>query len=194
MRRLITFLLLQVLSISYGETKLRASAEMNHIHSLEARHDTLNKAEKISIDHEDVELNAEIFQKEEERILGGYKFEDDAYGMFSFDDTQDWTDFAITPDACITTDEGDFVVFTMYGAGNNSCKKKSLGTYKTDLGYFIKAYGKDLYQTSAASGGQYKVDQDAMTYLFCTQYYYNNNMVRIHIMTAVLHKRVTVKR
>ena len=84
------------------------------------------------------------------------------------------------------SDEGDFVVFTMYGAGNNSCKKKSLGTYKTDLGYFIKAYGKDLYQTSAASGGQYKVDQDAMTYLFCTQYYYNNNMVRIHVMT-VLH-------
>lgn len=66
----------------------------------------------------------------------------------------------------------------MYKKGHNQCKRRSLGKYKMDVDSFIRAYVRQLEQDYEAKGAEYEVDDEAMEYLQCQQYYYNNNMVR----------------
>ncbi len=70
------------------------------------------------------------------------------------------------------------MVFQMYKKGHNQCKRRSLGTYKMDVDYFVRAYVRQLQREYESKGQEYEVDGEAMEYLKCQQYYYNNNMVR----------------
>lgn len=65
----------------------------------------------------------------------------------------------------------------MYGEGHNQCSKKQVGTYKTSVQYFVKAYVKQKTQEAEISGAEYDVDEEALNYLYCTQFIYNNNYV-----------------
>lgn len=65
----------------------------------------------------------------------------------------------------------------MFKSGHNQCKKKQIGTYKLDLESFIRAYTRQMKEEYEAKGADYDVDEDAMAYLECQQYYYNNNLV-----------------
>ena len=65
----------------------------------------------------------------------------------------------------------------MFKSGHNQCKKKQTGTYKLDLESFIRAYTRQVKEEYEAKGADYDVDEDAMAYLECQQYYYNNNLV-----------------
>jgi hypothetical protein len=100
--------------------------------------------------------------------------EDDGYGMFAFQDDTDWSNHALMPRACISTSDGDEVVFDIYGKNHNQCKRKKTGTYKTSVFYFMKAYTKQMRQDAEKYGGEYEVDDEALEMLQCTQQYYNN--------------------
>lgn len=108
--------------------------------------------------------------------------EDDDYsGFFNYQDAYDWSDYAIYPQSCISDSDGDFVVFDVYGSGHNDCKKKSVGTYKSPVQYFVKAYVKQKMQEAEQMGGDYDVDEEALNYLICQQFQYNNNYFFVQI-------------
>jgi len=107
--------------------------------------------------------------------------EEDDDGFFYFQDDNDWSESAIYPMSCIETSEGDAVVYQMYKKGHNQCKRRSLGKYKMDVDSFIRAYVSQLEQDYLAKGAEYEVDDEAMEYLQCQQYYYNNNMYYLKV-------------
>ncbi len=55
-----------------------------------------------------------------------------------------------------------------------------MGTYKIDIPSFVRAYTRQMKQEYEAKGADYDVDDEAMEYLNCQAYYYNNNQVCIH--------------
>ena len=72
---------------------------------------------------------------------------------------------------------GDEVVFELFKKGHNTCKKKSSGVYQTDVYTFVHAYVKQAEKDAENNGGEYEVDDEAMEFLSCQEYYYNNNLV-----------------
>lgn len=77
-----------------------------------------------------------------------------------------------------TSSNNDFVVFEMYKRNNNQCKRNKMGTYKTDVGSFVKAYMKQKEQIKDTYGVDYNApDDDVLQYLNCQQVYSNNNWV-----------------
>mmetsp|Transcript_19797 Transcript_19797/g.24419 ORF Transcript_19797/g.24419 Transcript_19797/m.24419 type:complete len:206 (-) Transcript_19797:2-619(-) len=103
--------------------------------------------------------------------------ENDEYGFFYFDASVDFTEGAIYPRACVNMSDGDFVVFDIYQSNHNSCKKKSLGTYRADLQSFVLSYAKQQRQDNEQNNGNgYEVEDDVLQLTQCQQYYYNNNM------------------
>lgn len=109
-------------------------------------------------------------------LAGGDDKKEDDDGFFYFQDDNDWSDAAIYPQACIETNQGDYVVYSLYKSGHNQCKKRSLGTYKLDIGSFVRAYTRQMQNEYEAKGQDYEVDEESMNYLQCQQYYYNNNL------------------
>jgi len=101
---------------------------------------------------------------------------DDLDGLFYFEDTNDWSNSAIYPKACISTSNGDQVVYEIFNKGHNTCKKKSAGTYQMDVYTFVHAYVKQGETDAENNGGDYEKDDEAMEFLTCQEYYYNNNM------------------
>lgn len=104
--------------------------------------------------------------------------ENDEYGLFYFDASDmDFSDGAIYPRACVSSNDGDYVVFDLFQANHNQCKRRSMGTYKQDLMTFIVSFAKQQKQDNDQNNGNgYEVDEDILGYLQCQQYYYNNNM------------------
>merc|ERR1719491_2906374 len=92
-----------------------------------------------------------------------------------FQDELDFSEYAMYPLSCVEDSDGSSVVFEMYGEGHNQCSKKQVGTYKTSVQYFVKAYVKKKTQEAEISGAEYDVDEEALNYLYCTQFIYNNN-------------------
>jgi len=107
---------------------------------------------------------------------GGDEQDEDDDGFFYFQDSNDWSDSAIYPQSCVETNGEADVVYKMFKSGHNQCKKKQTGTYKLDLESFIRAYTRQVKEEYEAKGADYDVDEDAMAYLECQQYYYNNNL------------------
>jgi len=114
-------------------------------------------------------------------VLANDDDEDDGTGFFNYQDEYDFSEYALYPRSCITDSDGSNVVFDIYGKGHNQCKKKQVGTYKTSVQYFVKAYVKQKKQEAEQNGGEYEVDEDAMSYLYCQQYVYNNNYFFIQV-------------
>jgi len=109
------------------------------------------------------------------------KDEEDDDGFFYFQDDNDWSESAIMPNSCIETSTGDAVVFTMYKKNHNQCKRRSNGSYKLSIASFVRSYVKQMQVEYERKGADYEVDEDAMEYLECQQYYYNNNMFYLKI-------------
>jgi len=112
----------------------------------------------------------------------GENQDDDGMGFFNYNDEYDWSEYAMYPKKCITDSDGiDYVVFDMYGEGHNQCKKKSMGTYKATVQYFVKAYVKQKTQEAEKYGGDYAVDDESINFLYCQQYAYNNNYFFVQV-------------
>ncbi len=78
-------------------------------------------------------------------------------------------------------------MYSLYKSGHNQCKKRSLGTYKLDIGSFVRAYTRQMQNEYEAKGQDYEVDEESMNYLQCQQYYYNNNLVSNRWICALLY-------
>ena len=79
----------------------------------------------------------------------------------------------------------------MFKKGHNTCKKHSTGTYQTDVYTFVHAYVKQGERDAERNGGEYEVDDEAMEFLSCQEYYYNNNMVCEVCSFCVFHLCLT---
>lgn len=64
----------------------------------------------------------------------------------------------------------------MYKPNNNSCKRKSMGTYIMDVDKFARAYVAQKQQDYNLYGKDYG-NVDALDYTGCTQVYYNDALV-----------------
>jgi len=113
-------------------------------------------------------------------ILANDGDEDDD-GFFYFSDDVDWSQSAIYPQSCVETNDGPVVVYQLYNKNHNQCKKKSRGTYKMGIGSFVKAYTRQMEKEYEAKGAEYEVDDEALEFLECQQYYYNNQMYYMKI-------------
>ena len=74
---------------------------------------------------------------------------------------------------------GDAVVFSMFNSNHNTCKRRSSGTYQLPIESFVRAYVKQMTVEYERKGMDYEVDDEAMQFLQCQEYYYNNNMVSV---------------
>lgn len=111
-------------------------------------------------------------------VIAGGNNNDDAYGLFYFQDSNDFSESNIMPKACITTNDGEAVVFDIYQANNNQCKRRSYGTYQVPIETWVIAYARDQRQAAEANenANVYEVEDEVLEFLQCSQYYYNNNM------------------
>lgn len=112
---------------------------------------------------------------------GDEDHDEDDDGLFYFQDSNDWSNSAIYPQSCVEQNGAASVVYQLYNKGHNQCKRKSMGTYKLDLETFIRGYSKQMKQEYEAKGQDYEVDNDAMAYLECQEYYYNNNRLYMKV-------------
>jgi hypothetical protein len=55
-----------------------------------------------------------------------------------------WTEYAVLPKKCITMNNKDMIVYSMYEKYYNHCSDKSLGTYMIDVPTFVSAYAEQL--------------------------------------------------
>jgi hypothetical protein len=68
----------------------------------------------------------------------------------------------------------EIVVFDLYGAGNDGCTKKKVGTYQVSVDSFGKALlQQKMLEYYMTYGKEMKMDKNAINYFTCTQYYYN---------------------
>jgi len=114
-------------------------------------------------------------------VAGGDNKDEDDDGFFYFQDDNDWSSSAIFPQSCIETNDGDYVVYQLHNSGHNQCARKTMGTYKLDIPSFVRAYTRQMKQEYEAKGADYDVDDEAMEYLNCQAYYYNNNQYYMKI-------------
>jgi len=114
-------------------------------------------------------------------VLAGDNKKEDDDGFFYFQDDNDWSNSAIYPMSCVNTGGKDVVVFQLYKSGHNTCKRRSTGTYQLDVEDFVRAYTRQMQLEYEAKGGEYEVDEEAMEYFQCQQYYYNGYMYYMKI-------------
>jgi len=112
---------------------------------------------------------------------------DDGMGFYNFQDDTDWSNSAIEPLSCIQdySNSGeieDVVVYKLYGENHNQCSSQSIGTYKTPLAYFLKGYIKQMEREAEQNqnGNNFEAGE-AIDYLYCSQFDYNNYMLFLKI-------------
>lgn len=101
----------------------------------------------------------------------------DGSGFFNYEEKLDWSSSAIYPQSCYSTDDGDYVVYALYGEGHNECNRKKIGTYKTTVDSFIRAYAVQQAKEAQMRETDYDASE-VLQYLSCTavevndSYYY----------------------
>mmetsp|Transcript_31571 Transcript_31571/g.36308 ORF Transcript_31571/g.36308 Transcript_31571/m.36308 type:complete len:300 (-) Transcript_31571:138-1037(-) len=104
----------------------------------------------------------------------------DGTGFFSFEDDTDWSSKSIKPTSCIIENDEHKVVYNMYKDNNQKCQKHKMGTYKTDVKNFIKAYAVQQARDSEITGYKFEPG-DAMNYLYCTAEYINDYLFYLQL-------------
>lgn len=94
--------------------------------------------------------------------------DDDFFAFVEYEESAfHWSDYAIYPDACLARNNQDLVVFSLYAANHNNCKKKSLGKFSLTVPQYILAFTKTAEKE--AELGDYDYDEPAaLDYLQCT--------------------------
>lgn len=98
-------------------------------------------------------------------------------GDYTGDDTiKYWTEYAVQPKKCITYNNKDVIVFSMYEKYYKHCKDKPIGTYIADVPTFITAWVNQLEANSEDFDGDDYVSPDT-TFLNCYPYETNSGSV-----------------
>lgn len=80
-----------------------------------------------------------------------------------------WTEYALLPQKCISINEKDVIVYSMYEKYYNHCADKPIGTYMVDVPTFVSAYIDQLDLNADDKNGDDYVSPDS-TYVSCSQY------------------------
>ncbi len=87
-----------------------------------------------------------------------------------------WTEYAVQPKKCITYNNKDVIVFSMYEKYYKHCKDKPIGTYIVDVPTFITAWVNQLDANSEDFSGDDYVSPDT-TFVNCYPHETNSGAV-----------------
>lgn len=126
----------------------------------------------------EIEVEGNIEKKRELDNDNQFQYQD----FFNFEDKRDWSANGLKPETCVSTSHTDYIVFSMYRKNHNQCSGKKMGTYRTDIGSFIKAYVRHMEKMKNMYGIEYEEpDDDALMYLNCQAAYNNNRLFYLKI-------------
>jgi len=86
-----------------------------------------------------------------------------------------WTEYAVLPKKCITYDNVDMIVFSVYSKAYEHCMDKPEGTYMTTVPTFVQAY-VDQLESNAEDMGVDDYASPDLTFINCNQYETNNGV------------------
>mmetsp|Transcript_22662 Transcript_22662/g.47111 ORF Transcript_22662/g.47111 Transcript_22662/m.47111 type:complete len:385 (-) Transcript_22662:372-1526(-) len=78
-----------------------------------------------------------------------------------------WTDYAILPQACVTYNSNDVIVYSMYAQQSRHCTDSAIGTYAAAVPTFVNAYLDQLQNNANDSHVDFTYPEMA-AYLDCT--------------------------
>lgn len=105
------------------------------------------------------------------------KDDDDAAAAYDGDDyIKYWTEYAVLPKKCITYNNVDMIVWSMYTHYQNHCTDKPIGTYMSTVPTFVSAWVDQMDLNSEDMQGDDYVTPDT-TYVNCYPYQNNNGDV-----------------
>lgn len=128
----------------------------------------------------EVEVEGNI---EKERELNNNNNQQYIYqDFFNFEDKRDWSENALMPETCVSTSHTDYIVFSMYRKNHNQCTGWKMGTYRADIGSFVKAYVRHKQKLKNMYGIEYEEpNEDSLMYLNCQAAYNNNRLFYLKI-------------
>jgi len=101
---------------------------------------------------------------------------DDGAANYDGDDyIKYWTEYAVLPKKCITYNNVDMIVFSMYAQASQHCMDKPEGTYMTPVPTFVEAYLDQLDSNAEEMGGDDYTTADS-TFVNCYQYETNGGV------------------
>ena len=83
------------------------------------------------------------------------------------DDIKYWTDYAIYPKRCITYNNNDMIMYSMFEKSYNHCSDNPMGTYITSVPTFVNAYILQLEENAYDIGDSFE-EPELAQYLECT--------------------------
>jgi len=89
-----------------------------------------------------------------------------------------WTDYAVLPKKCITYNNVDMIVFSVFPKGYKQCTDSPSGTYMTSVPTFVGAYLNQLEANAQDQGEDYEIPESA-DFLNCYAYENENGLVSI---------------
>ncbi|KAL7518901.1 hypothetical protein ACHAWX_003703 [Stephanocyclus meneghinianus] len=78
-----------------------------------------------------------------------------------------WTDYAIYPLRCVTYDNIDQIMYSMYEKSYNHCSDSPMGTYVTSVDNFVNGYLEQMQSNAQDGGTDYELPNMA-NYVNCT--------------------------
>lgn len=78
-----------------------------------------------------------------------------------------WTDYAIYPKRCITYNNNDQIMYSIYEKSYNHCSDSPLGTYITSVPTYVNAYLEQMQENANDAGKDYEAPGMA-DYVGCT--------------------------
>ncbi|KAL7538252.1 hypothetical protein ACHAXR_008404 [Thalassiosira sp. AJA248-18] len=79
-----------------------------------------------------------------------------------------WTDYAIYPKRCITYNNNDQIMYSMFEKSSNHCTDTPIGTYVASVTTFVYAYLEQASDNAADAGSDDYVTPTMATYIDCT--------------------------
>ena len=115
---------------------------------------------------------------------------DDNVQEVTYDDDQYikyWTEYAVLPKKCITYNNVDMIVFSVFPNGYKTmCTDDPMGTYMTTVPTFVGAYLDQLEANAQDQGiDDYETPESAQ-FVECYPYQTNQNLVRLFEVIADL--------
>lgn len=99
------------------------------------------------------------------------------------DSIQYWTDYAIVPKRCITYNNNDQIMYSMYDKSTNYCTDTPMGTYVASVPTFVNAYLEQAEDNANDEGIEYSYP-DASMYLDCVYKQINGVDYYLHLGCA----------
>lgn len=116
--------------------------------------------------------------------------DDDAAATYAGDDyIKYWTEYAVLAKKCITYNNVDMIVYSMYEQAYQHCMDKPVGTYMTPVPTYVGAYVDQLDANAADNGVDDYVSPES-SFINCYPYETNGGIVSIVSQFTFLKSRL----